>query len=83
MVYSEKHFKVKTNFQFLYSLTLLITTLISIGCPALYPLERPTPYAPDYSPECELLVPGHKNSGHESLPLSAGLQYIGNYIPRY
>lgn len=56
-------------------------TLLSSGL-AFFAVEKPTPYAPDYAPECDLIVPGLKKE--EVLqPLASGaLQYLANYIPR-
>ncbi|RWS27512.1 peroxidase-like protein [Leptotrombidium deliense] len=62
--------------------SILIVTLITYGECKLYSLSRPSPYAPDFSPECALIVTETKPIFDvPTVKLSDGLQYVSNYVP--
>lgn len=73
---------------------IIFLSFTTTGHSAIYQLKRSDPraygpgpeppYAPDYSPECALIVTANKPKiNGEPTVLSPGLQYISNYIPRY
>ncbi|RWS06684.1 peroxidase-like protein, partial [Dinothrombium tinctorium] len=59
----------------------IISSFITFGHSKSY-LTRPTPYAPDFSPECALIVTESRPTINvPAVKLSEGLQYVSNYVP--
>lgn len=62
------------------------TTLLCIGGTLVYEDARPTPYSPEYGPDCALIVTTTKPHTaiiqKPTLASAAGLQYLSNFVPQ-
>ncbi|CAN7998946.1 unnamed protein product, partial [Ixodes hexagonus] len=62
------------------------TTLLCLGGTLVFEDSRPTPYSPEYGPDCALIVTTTKPHAAiiQKPPLgsTAGLQYISNFVPQ-
>ncbi|XP_029825963.1 chorion peroxidase [Ixodes scapularis] len=62
------------------------TTLLCLGGTLVYEDSRPTPYSPEYGPDCALIVTTTKPHAAiiQKPPLgsTSGLQYISNFVPQ-
>ncbi|KAL1420776.1 hypothetical protein MTO96_023817 [Rhipicephalus appendiculatus] len=67
-------------------MVMTATTLLCIGGTLVFEDSRPTPYSPEYGPDCALIVTTTKPHAaiiqKPSLASAAGLQYLSNFVPQ-